>query len=66
MKDDAGIMVRPGDTMGFTEATQELLENPSLRAEKGKRGRQMVLREFSLKNYLEQYNALYQKLLENG
>lgn len=66
MKDNIGLQVRPGDAVKLADAIQELLDNDSLRREMGKRGRQMVIREFSLQSYLAQYRALYQKLTEIG
>ena len=63
MKDDVGIVVPPGNVSSLIESIQELLENPVLRQTKGKKGREMVLQEFSLKSYLNHYNNLYNKLM---
>lgn len=64
MKDDVGELVPVGDAGRLVDAIAKLLDNSLLRQEKGKRGRQMVLRDFSLKNYISQYKTLYQKLLQ--
>jgi glycosyltransferase involved in cell wall biosynthesis len=64
MKDDVGELIPVGDVGRLVDAISKLLDNPLLRQEKGKRGRQMVLRDFSLKNYISQYKTLYQKLLQ--
>ena len=63
MKDDVGIVVPPGNVSSLIESIQELLENPVLRQTKGKKGREMILHEFSLKSYLNHYNNLYNKLM---
>ena len=61
--DDVGIVVPPGNVSSLIESIQELLENPVLRQTKGKKGREMILHEFSLKSYLNHYNNLYNKLM---
>lgn len=63
MKEDAGELIPVGNVSLLIDAIQKLLDNPSLRREKGERGRQMALRDFSLKNYISQYKKLYQELL---
>lgn len=66
MKDDVGEVVPVGNLSLFVKAIQQLLKNKSLRLAKGKKGREMVIREFGLNNFILQYNTLYNKLLENN
>ncbi len=63
MKDDVGEIIPPGDAPGLVKAVETLLEDDTLRQAKGKRGRQMVVREFGLGNYAKQYEKIYQRLL---
>jgi len=66
MKDDVGTLVPVGNVNKLVESTQNLLANPSLLQKKGERGRKMVIKEFGLKSYTAQYQAVYQNLLESG
>ncbi len=64
MKDDVGELVPPGNVPRLVKAVETLLEDDTLRRAKGKRGRQMALREFGLENYVRQYEKIYQRLLD--
>jgi len=44
-----GILVQPGDVNALADALQKLHENPALRFNMGRAGREKVLREFNLK-----------------
>lgn len=54
-----GILVQPGDTNALTDALQKLYENPTLRFNMGRAGREKVLREFNMKINVEQLANLF-------
>ena len=64
MKDNVGDVIPAGDVDALTKSIYNMISNPSLRIEKGKRGRQMVIREFSFKSYIDQYTELYTQLIQ--
>lgn len=63
MKDDAGEIVPPGDVDSLVDSIIELLNNDKIRKEKGQNGREMVIREFGINNYVSKYNQLYKELI---
>ena len=63
MKDDVGEIVPTGNVGLLVDSIIKLLSNDKIRREKGKRGREMVIREFNLKNYVAEYEKLYERLL---
>tara|TARA_B100000315_G_scaffold234363_1_gene248302 strand:+ start:1639 stop:2826 length:1188 start_codon:yes stop_codon:yes gene_type:complete len=63
MKNDVGEIVPPGNVDLLSKAILKLFENREIRIAKGKRGREMVIREFNLKNYVTEYNIVYESLL---
>jgi glycosyltransferase involved in cell wall biosynthesis len=62
-KEDVGEKIPPGDPGRLIEAVRRLLADPELRRKKGETGRRMVVREFALHRYIEQYRNLYETLL---
>jgi glycosyltransferase involved in cell wall biosynthesis len=42
-----GLLYRAGDTAGMTDTLERLLQNPSLQAELGAKGREAVVRDYS-------------------
>tara|TARA_B100002003_G_C14123201_1_gene540262 strand:+ start:129 stop:1298 length:1170 start_codon:yes stop_codon:yes gene_type:complete len=66
MKEDVGEVIPVGDTGQLLDSILKLLNDDITRKAKGKRGREIVIREFGLNSYVEQYSALYDKLLGNS
>lgn len=64
MKGDVGKLIPVGNVGSLVDSLIDLLNDDKVRQEKGENGRRMVKREFSLSNYIAQYKALYEKLLE--
>jgi glycosyltransferase involved in cell wall biosynthesis len=60
-----GFLVPKRDGARLAEAIKTLLDNPSLRARMGMRGREIVLREFSAAHVASQTLAIYRELLQN-
>ena len=61
-----GLLVPPGEIDALTKAVHQLIESPSLRAEMGAKGREIVLAEFTLGRVVQDTLALYQSLLEGA
>lgn len=61
-----GFLVPFGDVKGLAEKTKYLMENPQLAKEMGKKGREKIEREFSLKVILKDMKKLYKEILEEG
>lgn len=57
-----GLLVPPGDVPALCRAITRLLENPSLRVEMGRRGRDLVQSHFSLRHVIEQTLGIYEDL----
>jgi len=60
--DGSGILVEPGSKEALAEAMEEMMDE-RVRSEYGKRARE-VAKRFSINKTVEQYNNLYQELLE--
>jgi len=60
-----GLLVPPKNPAALADAIAQLLNDAPLRAEMGRRGRELVVNEFSEEKVIQQTLALYQKLL-NG
>jgi glycosyltransferase involved in cell wall biosynthesis len=58
-----GFLVSPDDVHRWAERIIELMENPTLASEIGRRGRQKVLSNFSIENYIESIESLYKEIL---
>ena len=58
-----GLLVAPGDVDGLAAALEKLLADSRLRDELGRRGRQMVLDEFSDKKVISDTFTVYKELL---
>jgi glycosyltransferase involved in cell wall biosynthesis len=53
-----GVVVEPGDVRGLVAAVKTLARRPRLRAEYGRRGREAVVKEFSLGSAAVRYRRL--------
>jgi glycosyltransferase involved in cell wall biosynthesis len=60
-----GLLVPPKNPAALADAIDRLLKDAPLRAEMGRRGREIAVNEFSEEKVIQQTLALYQKLL-NG
>lgn len=65
---DAGccLLVTPGDDRGYADALENLLRDPGLAEEMGRRGRALVERELNAESALVPYVALCRHLLARG
>lgn len=61
-----GFLVPFGDVNGLAGKILYLMEHPDVAKEMGKKGREKVEREFSLKIILPQMEKLYREILEIG
>lgn len=57
----AGILVRPGDLQGLTDALRLLLSNPDLRKRMGSNLRQKVLRDYSVQQVMPRWHSLFEE-----
>jgi len=60
-----GFLVPFGDIEAFAEKIIYLIEHPEVAKEMGKRGREKILKEFSLDTVLEDMKKLYREILED-
>jgi glycosyltransferase involved in cell wall biosynthesis len=60
-----GFLVPFGDIEAFADKIIYLMDNPEVAKEMGKRGREKILKEFSLKVILSQLERLYAGVLNN-
>jgi glycosyltransferase involved in cell wall biosynthesis len=58
----SGIVVRPGDAAALAQAVLRLQQNPDLTRELGRRGRERIEREFSIRTTIARTAALYREL----
>ena len=60
-----GFLIPPRDIPALAGAIQRLIDDPSLRKKMGERGREMAIRDFSLKRVVSETMGLYKELLLN-
>jgi glycosyltransferase involved in cell wall biosynthesis len=61
-----GLLVPPKNPAALADAIATLLNDPSLRAAMGRRGREIAVNEFSEQKVIQQTLALYRQLLSGG
>lgn len=61
-----GFLVPARDSKALANALKKLIENPTLRACMGRRGREIVVEEFSDKKVIEQTLSVYRELLSRN
>jgi glycosyltransferase involved in cell wall biosynthesis len=59
-----GLLINPDDVEGLTEAVLFFVRNKNEREEMGKRGRIHVKENYSIDLIVDQYIALYQRILD--
>lgn len=64
--EENGLLVPVGDDAALAAALRRLIENPALRQQMGRRGRQLVEHEFSLAQVCSATLALYAEMLERS
>lgn len=60
---DTGILVPPKNVQALAQAITTLLQDPALRERMGRRGRDLVVKEFSVERIASETLALYRELL---
>ena len=60
---ETGFLVPFGDVDAITARLSQLVDDAELRAEFGARGRERILREFSLDRMVDRYLRLYERVL---
>jgi glycosyltransferase involved in cell wall biosynthesis len=60
-----GFLIPPRDTPALAKAIQRLIDVPSLRESMGERGREIAIRDFSLKRVVSETMEVYRELLLN-
>jgi L-malate glycosyltransferase len=58
---ETGYLLPIGDVEGMAKAAIEILSNPDLGRRMGKRGREVAIEKFDVKNVVPQYRALYER-----
>jgi glycosyltransferase involved in cell wall biosynthesis len=66
MQDEVGIKVLPGDEKGLAHAMVSLLNHHEKRKRMGRKGREMVLKNFNIKKISNHYEALYSREVLDG
>ncbi len=60
---DTGLVIPPCDSSALAEAWGNLISNPQLRQELGKKARQRIVDNFSLSKAVSNYEDLYKNIL---
>jgi len=58
-----GVLIPPGDLAGLQNAIELMIEDPGLRADLGRAGRQRMQDDFSIKTMVESHIDLYEQIL---
>lgn len=61
-----GVLVPPADPTAMTAAIMELIDDPALRVELARRGRQKVLSSFTLQSTADRVAAMYTRLVQRS
>jgi glycosyltransferase involved in cell wall biosynthesis len=60
-----GLLVKPECALSIARAVRLLLNQPGLRGRYGEAGREKVLREFNMENYIGRFESTYLDLIDN-
>jgi len=63
---ETGILVEPGDSEQLAQAILALIENPALRRQMGKRGREHVLANYRWEDNAALMENLYQRIVHSS
>ncbi len=63
---ETGILVEPGDSEQLAQAILTLIENPALRRQMGKRGREHVLANYRWEDNAALMENLYQRIVHSS
>ena len=61
--EETGFLVTPGDATALTEALTRLIADQPLRARMGRRGREVVLAEYSIERYVQGVERIFDESL---
>jgi glycosyltransferase involved in cell wall biosynthesis len=61
--DETGLLVKPGDSVGFMQQLRRLIDEPSLRERLGAAARERMQTVFSVSTMVERYVALYRDVM---
>jgi trehalose synthase len=61
-----GCLLDPGDTQGFADRIVEIMKNPGLAKDLGKKGRESVRKKFLITRLLSDYLDLLREEIHNG
>ena len=61
-----GLLFEPGDAEGLASAMLELIENPDLASEMGRKGREKVEQRYSIEMYMKSLLGIYDKVLNSS
>ncbi|MBW1796222.1 MAG: glycosyltransferase [Deltaproteobacteria bacterium] len=57
-----GFLVEPGDFQSMASAFSRYFENPDLRTQHGRAGREKVIREFTIEKMVKSYEEVYERV----
>lgn len=60
--DETGLLVEPKDADAIADSVEYLLSHPAERDRMGKNGRELIVEQFSMETYVEQYESFLQRL----
>jgi len=63
---DNGILVTPRDAQSLARAMRKLIEDEKLRHAMGKRGREIMLKDFSSEQVVRETLAIYRELVASA
>jgi glycogen synthase len=66
MHQQTGLLIEKDDSGGLAQAIAFLLEHPEMATQMGQAARQRAQEVFSWEQYVNAYDALYQRLIEEG
>ena len=64
--DKTGILVPVRDTTKLADAIEKLINNPEMRIQYGKAGRELAEKEFNIETVIQKHLVLYKKLLSSN
>jgi len=64
--DRSGILIASEDSEALATSMEQIMKNPELAFQLGKKARQRIIDKFSLDEIARNYSRLYQRLMEHG